>query len=72
MKPITHRQRVTLQAIIKLTDNHGYPPTVREISEEIGSASSSTTHGLLDKLEEKGYIKRQGHTPRAIKVLRRA
>lgn len=70
MKPITYRQRAALQAIIKLTDAQGYPPTVREISEEIGLTSSSTTQGLLDKLEEKGYIKRQGHTPRALRVLR--
>lgn len=39
---------------------------------EIDLTSSSTVQVLLDKLEEKGYIKRQGNTPRALKVLRRA
>ncbi|AIQ29398.1 hypothetical protein P40081_15505 [Paenibacillus sp. FSL P4-0081] len=72
MKPITQRQRAALHAIIKLTESQGYPPTVREIMKEIDLTSSSTVQVLLDKLEEKGYIKRQGNTPRALKVLRRA
>lgn len=72
MKPITQRQRRVLQAIIKLTEAQGYPPTVREIMKEIGLTSSSNVQVLLDKLEEKEYIKRQGNTPRALKVLRRA
>lgn len=72
MKPLTKRQEAALQAIIKLSDAQGYPPTVREIMIEIDLTSSSAAKGLIDKLEEKGYIKRQGKTPRAIKVLRRA
>lgn len=72
MKPLTKRQEAALQAIIRLSDAQGYPPTVREIMIEIDLTSSSATKSLLDKLEEKGYIKRQGNTPRAIKVLRRA
>jgi repressor LexA len=72
MKPITQRQRAVLQAIIKLTEAQGYPPTVREIMKDIGLTSSSNVQVLLDKLEEKGYIKRQANTPRALKVLRRA
>lgn len=72
MKPITNRQRAALQAIIKLTEAQGYPPTVREIMTEIDLSSSSTAKGLLDRLEAKGYILRQGHTPRALKVLRHA
>ncbi|MNB92898.1 LexA repressor [compost metagenome] len=72
MKPLTKRQDAALQAIIRLSEAQGYPPTVREIMIEINLTSSSAAKGLLDKLEEKGYIKRQGNTPRAIKVLRRA
>jgi repressor LexA len=47
----------------------GYPPTVREIGEAVGLASSSTVHGHLDRLEKKGFIRRDPAKPRAIDVL---
>ncbi|GGF72649.1 hypothetical protein GCM10010912_17300 [Paenibacillus albidus] len=72
MKPLSKRQYAALQAIIKLSEDHGYPPTVREIMKEIELTSSSTVQVLLDKLEAKGYIKREGKTPRALTVLIRA
>ncbi len=40
----------------------GYPPSVREIGEAVGLASSSTVHGHLSRLEEKGYIERSNET----------
>ena len=47
----------------------GYPPSVREIGEAVGLASSSTVHGHLSRLEGKGYIRRDPTKPRAIEVL---
>ncbi len=47
----------------------GYPPTVREICENVGLRSTSTVHGHLDKLEEKGLIKRDRTKPRAIEIM---
>jgi repressor LexA len=47
----------------------GYPPSVREIGETVGLRSSSTVHGHLRRLEEKGYIRRDPTKPRAIEVL---
>lgn len=47
----------------------GYPPSVREIGEAVGLASSSTVHGHLARLESKGYIRRDPTKPRAIEVL---
>ncbi len=47
----------------------GYPPTVREICENVGLKSTSTVHAHLDKLENKGYIKRDKTKPRAIEIL---
>lgn len=72
MNKLTTRQHAALQAINKLSEEHGYPPTVREVMEEIGLASSSTAQGLLDQLKAKGYIKRQGRTPRSLQVIQRA
>lgn len=47
----------------------GYPPSVREIGEAVGLASSSTVHGHLDRLEKKGLIRRDPTKPRAIEIL---
>lgn len=47
----------------------GYPPSVREIGEAVGLASSSTVHGHLERLEKKGFIRRDPTKPRAIEIL---
>ena len=49
----------------------GYPPTVREICDATGLASTSTVHGHLSRLEEHGYIVRDPAKPRAIEVTNR-
>lgn len=69
MKTLTPRQYAALQAINKLSEESGHPPTVREVMKEIGLTSSSTAQGLLDKLKAKGYINRQGRTPRSLQVI---
>jgi len=47
----------------------GYPPSVREIAKAVGLASSSTVHGHLARIENKGYIRRDPTKPRAIEIL---
>lgn len=49
----------------------GYPPSVREICTAVNLKSTSTVHGHLQKLEIKGYIKRDPTKPRAIEVTAR-
>ena len=51
--------------------DRGYPPTVREICDATGLASTSTVHGHLSKLEDHGYIVRDPSKPRAIEVTER-
>ena len=65
---LTERQRQVLQYIKQEIHDKGYPPSVREIGEAIGLSSSSTVHGHLARLEEKGYIRRDPTKPRAIEV----
>ncbi|MBM7613825.1 transcriptional repressor LexA [Alkaliphilus hydrothermalis] len=50
-------------------NDKGYPPSVREICEAVGLRSTSTVHGHLSKLENKGYIRRDATKPRAIEIL---
>lgn len=66
---LTNRQRQVLEFIRKEIDDKGYPPSVREIGEAIGLSSSSTVHGHLARLEEKGFLRRDPTKPRAIEVL---
>lgn len=46
----------------------GLPPTVREICHATGIKSTSSVHGILDRLEEYGYISRASNASRAIKI----
>lgn len=47
----------------------GYPPSVREICDAVKLKSTSTVHGHLERLEKKGFIRRDPTKPRAIEVL---
>jgi len=66
---LTGRQKQILEFIKKQSREKGYPPSVREIGVSVGLSSSSTVHGHLARLEEKGYIHRDPSKPRAIEIL---
>ncbi|WP_433943445.1 LexA family protein [Paenibacillus sp. SN-8-1] len=72
MNTLTKRQAEALMHIQVFTTKHNYPPTNRELADIMGVASSSTIHGYLDRLEKKGFIKREEGKPRALKVIRNA
>ncbi|MFD1928619.1 transcriptional repressor LexA [Sporosarcina siberiensis] len=69
MKKISKRQEDIMSFIKSEVLQKGYPPSVREIGEAVGLASSSTVHGHLARLESKGFIRRDPTKPRAIEVL---
>jgi repressor LexA len=66
---ISKRQLAILAFIKEEVRTKGYPPSVREIGEAVGLASSSTVHGHLARLESKGLIRRDPTKPRAIEIL---
>lgn len=66
---LSSRQHAILDFIKKEVKDKGYPPSVREIGEAVGLASSSTVHGHLARLEKKGLIRRDPTKPRAIEIL---
>jgi repressor LexA len=68
---LTERQREIYEFVVHYADRHGYPPTVREIGEEVGLASPSTVHAHLANLERAGYLKREPTKPRALELVRR-
>jgi len=66
--PLTARQQEIWQFLVMYVDDHGYPPTVREIGEHVGLASPSTVHAHLANLERVGLIRRDPTKPRAIEL----
>ena len=63
------RQLAIYDFIRSYSDEHGYPPSVREIGAAVGLASPSTVHMHLKVLEEQGLIKRDSKKPRTIEVM---
>lgn len=68
---LSSKQLKILEFIKKELQSKGYPPAVREICAAVGLKSTSTVHGHLERLEKKGYIRRDPTKPRAIEILDR-
>ncbi len=56
---LTRQQARVLQALEAFWQEHGYPPTIRELSRLVGIVSPSAVFKHLRSLERKGYVRRQ-------------
>ena len=65
---LTVRQRQILEMIDAFQRSHGFPPSVREIGEEVGLTSPSTVHSHLNTLQRLGFLHRDPIKPRALEV----
>jgi repressor LexA len=65
---LTARQQRILSFLRESIEKRGYPPSIREIGERVGLASSSSVAYQLRELEAKGFIKRDPNRPRALEV----
>ena len=65
---LTGRQQEIWDYLVEYVEQHGYPPTVREIGGRVGLASPSTVHAHLANLERAGYLKRDPTKPRALEL----
>ena len=68
MKQLTAKQQQIYDYIISFTDEHGYPPSVREIGEYVGLKSPSTVHFHLKGLQSAGLITQAAGKTRAISI----
>jgi repressor LexA len=68
---LTARQQEIWNYLVEYVDQHGYPPTVREIGEQVGLASPSTVHAHLANLERAGLLRRDPTKPRALELIGR-
>ena len=68
MKGITDRQKEVLTFISSYTDENGYPPTVREISEHFEISIRAVQDHIL-ALQKKGFLSQSQKRARSIRVL---
>ena len=66
---LTLRQRRILEMIKDTVETRGYPPSIREMGDAVGLASSSSVAHQLKVLEAKGFLRRDPNRPRALEVL---
>lgn len=67
--PLTTRQARILHVIQDTVEQRGYPPSLREIGEAVGLASSSSVGHQLQILQARGYITRDQNRPRALTII---
>jgi repressor LexA len=65
---LSERQRAILDFIQSWLDEHGYPPTIREIGEAVKINSTSVVNYNLNKLVKEGFIVRSKEVSRGIKM----
>ena len=51
-------QRQTLEYLRNFVAEYGYAPSLKQVAEKIGVRSASTAHFHLERLEQKGFIRR--------------
>lgn len=66
---LTSKQRKVLQAVETYIKSKGLPPTVREIGEMVGEKTPGSVQGILNRLEQKGVIKRTVGMARSIQLV---
>ena len=69
MEKLTKRQQEVFETILRLMREKEYPPTLKELSDELGAASRNTAVKHLAMLDRKGFIHWEKNTARGIKVL---
>jgi repressor LexA len=65
---LTWRQRKILRTIRASVRERGYPPSMREIGDEVGLTTTSSVAYQLGTLQRKGYLHRDVGRPRTMEV----
>lgn len=68
---LTPGERQVLQVISTHIAEHGFSPSVREIQEAAGLASTSSTYRVLDSLRTKGKLEWRTRVNRTIRLVAR-
>lgn len=66
---LSERQRAILAFIREFSDEHGYPPSIREIGQAVGISSTSVVDYNLRVLEASGFIRRDREVSRGLELV---
>jgi len=72
VEELTDRQKEILSFILKTSEERGFPPTIREIGEEMDIRSTNGVNDHLKALERKGYLTRGEQQSRSLVPTKRA
>lgn len=71
-RDLSERQQKILEFVRTFVARNRYPPTIREIGEDVGISSTSVVKYNLDVLERKGLIARNADISRGIRLVEEA
>lgn len=63
------RERQLLEFITQFIARYGYAPTLKEIGDALGMGSPATVHEHVDRLRQKGFLRKLDGTARGIEVV---
>ena len=62
------RQQKILDFIRRFSNDHGFPPTIREIGQDVGISSTSVVNYNLNVLEKKRFLERDKNVSRGLRL----
>lgn len=68
MEALTEKEKRMLEYITEVIEENGYSPSVRDIRSALGIKSTATVHGYLERLEKKGYIRKESGKSRTLTI----
>jgi len=69
LNDLTARQRQVLDFITLYINDHSFPPTIREIQSHFGLKSTKGVKDHIDRLVDKGFLRRTDGAARALEVV---
>ena len=66
---LTQAQKRCLDAIRSYIDQNGIPPSIRDVCQQLGYASTSSVQVHFKSLQILGAIELRQHVPRSVRVL---
>lgn len=67
-EPLNEKEQAMYDYIVRSIKENGFAPSVRDIKIALGVRSTSTVHTYLSRLEEKGYIYKEGNKSRTLRT----
>lgn len=67
---MTKKQKELYDIIKKYIVKNGYPPTIRELCNELNVKSTGTIQVMLKRIKKKGYIDYQEYKSRTIRIIK--